>query len=448
MLPGNNIKEVVIHVGLEKTGTSSIQNSLYNEDNNKLLLNKGILYPRCWKPNHGRVLCSAFSSHPERLAPNRFPKVLSKEEIQTKDNQSLKKFESTINNSTAKRLILSGEVIPNLSKKNLEKMKDYLISIGLDQAEFKIMLYTRNPVTWTISTIQQSFKSGVRYDASLNKRKNQIIPTLFQDKISKFMEVFGEESVCVYPFEKAREHGMGIMGHFLKELNVDKKVIKTLKQIRTNDSVSMFTGDFLEYINGRIPLMINGKHNSKRHRSDDKPLLRIRGDKFDIPLTEKKEIASAGEQDMTWLKVNFGIDYSKEKMTETDKYKKIDTTFEDIEKIYPILTKTIRDILLEFMEQILLPKLSSFHKDQCLELIIRLKKLEEDLVQINRQEEKLQNQLNINNTDKGLMYRELALLMEVYDQYKAAELLMEKASLYRPNVKFIENKIREYKQKS
>src|SRR5699024_9235827 len=80
-------------------------------------------------------------------------------------------------------------------------------------------------------------------------------------------------------------------------------------------------------------------------------------------------------------------------------------------------------------------------------LINRLKKQEENLIQIDRQEKRFQSMLNIDGTDKGIMYRELALLMETHDQIDAAELFMRKAALYRPSGSFIKEKHREYERK-
>ncbi|WP_174614879.1 hypothetical protein [Virgibacillus ihumii] len=444
----NHIKEVILHVGLSKTGTSSIQSTLYNEGNNKLLLKEGILYPRCWEQsNHGNILLSPFSTNPETVGPNKFPKILSKEEIEEKDKLNLNKFETALSKCTANKLIISGEVISSISRENIGKLKKYLMDIGFNKVKFKIMIYTRNPVTWAVSTIQQQFKYGDQYDTVLKIRKNRDLPTLFQDKIGKFIDIFGKDSVYVYPFEEARTHEMGMVGHLLEELNIDKKVINNIKQIRTNESMSMFTGEFLTYINYRIPLIIDGKQNGNRHISDHQPLLKIGGNKFDISLEEKKKIAKVTQHDIGWLKESYGIDYTYENLKETKIYENIDTSFKDIEKIYPNLTKTIRDSLVEFMENKLISEIPFPLKDHCFELIMQFKEQEQDLIRIDHVEDRFQSKLNTKGVNKGVIYRELALLMEGYDQIKIAKLFMGKAGLYLPNGPFIKKKHEEYKQK-
>ncbi|WP_077329208.1 hypothetical protein [Virgibacillus siamensis] len=448
MLSKNHIKEVILHVGWSKTGTSSIQSTLYDENNNKLLLNEGILYPTCWQSNHGVALCSAFSPDPGKYAVNKFPKVLSKDEIEKKDRFNLKKFEETVNNSSAKKLVISGEGILPLPNESINNLKKYLREIGLKKAKFKILIYTRNPVSWTGSTLQQRFKDGFRYAPAMDKLKNQTLPTLFQDKIGKFIDIFGKKAVHVYSFEEARTHDNGMVGHFLEQLNADKETAEKMKEIRKNDGMSMFTGEFLKYINGNVPLFKNGKPNKKRHRRDHQPLLTLPGDKFDLPMQTKKEISLIVQNDLKWLKNKYHIDYLHEEIKEKNNYENVDKTFDAIEKIYPTLTKTIRNSIVDFMENKLLPEIPSDQKDYCLELIRKFKELEEDLTRTDHIENRFLSTLKINDIDRGVLYRELALLMETYDQIELAELFMRKASLYKTNVgPLIKEKHKEYKEK-
>src|SRR5699024_7037511 len=106
-----------------------------------------------------------------------------------KDRLNLEKFEKAVNNSSAKKLVISGEGILPLPKESIKNLKKYLMDIGLKKAKFKIFIYTRNPMTWTGSTLQQRFKDGFRYAPAMDKLKNETLPTLFQDKIGKIIDV-------------------------------------------------------------------------------------------------------------------------------------------------------------------------------------------------------------------------------------------------------------------
>ena len=72
------IKEIILHVGLHKTATASIQRTLYLND--ELLKKKDYLYPKCWPYNHSIPIYSAFCDHPENYHIN-IKKKYSKEDI-------------------------------------------------------------------------------------------------------------------------------------------------------------------------------------------------------------------------------------------------------------------------------------------------------------------------------------------------------------------------------
>lgn len=435
VLSANNIKEVVLHVGLQKTGTSSIQDTLYNEANNQLLLKEGILYPKCWGANHSS-LGGAFHDQPKKLRANRFPKVLTKEEIIRKDRKKLEKFESTLKQHKAKRLVISGEGICLLNRKSLQEMKDYLFNIGLSKADFKVLIYTRDPISWTVSYLQEKIKYGTKSDDLLNNFKNKLLPAMFQDRIGKFIDVFGENSVNVYSFEEARNHEFGISGHFLESINVHKNVIKNIKQVRKNESLSMFTGEFLIDINEKVPLIINGKHNPKRKREDHQPFFQIRGNKFDISIDEKKQLLSVSEKDRAWLKERYDINYLYNDLNEKEKYADLEFVFQDIKKIYPSLTKTMSDALIDFLKNKFIFEIPSSYKDQCRELIMRLKNVdgnETNDVKLDQAEQHFREELNIKGQDKGLLYREIGLLLEGYNQPTSASFFFEQEKLHRPN---------------
>src|SRR3989304_5866607 len=66
----NEVSEIILHVGLHKTGTSSIQETLFLNENNKILKNHGFLYPKNWVPNHSIPVYSAFCDNPEKYHAN------------------------------------------------------------------------------------------------------------------------------------------------------------------------------------------------------------------------------------------------------------------------------------------------------------------------------------------------------------------------------------------
>ena len=64
------ISEIFLHVGLPKTGTSSIQDTLFLKKNSTFLEDNDYLYPKHWPANHSMTILNNFKNHPEKLHLN------------------------------------------------------------------------------------------------------------------------------------------------------------------------------------------------------------------------------------------------------------------------------------------------------------------------------------------------------------------------------------------
>lgn len=156
------IDEVILHVGLHKTGTTSIQQTLFSDENNKLLENKNYIYPKCWYSNHSAPVHSAFCDFPEEYHIN-IRKGYSIQEIKSINEKNLNRFKKEIAEKEQSKLIISGEGISKLSFGNLNVLKEYLTSVFTSEVKIKVLIYVRNPVSCYVSTIHQKIKGGETY---------------------------------------------------------------------------------------------------------------------------------------------------------------------------------------------------------------------------------------------------------------------------------------------
>src|SRR6056297_3417471 len=117
-----NTKTIILHVGVTKTGSTSIQKTLFDEKNRELLAKKGYLFPKCWGSNHWPQMLSAFSSNPETLKLNIIA-GFTKEEITEYNYRNLNQLQKEIYNTNFKHLLLSGEMISSMKKKELKNMR-------------------------------------------------------------------------------------------------------------------------------------------------------------------------------------------------------------------------------------------------------------------------------------------------------------------------------------
>ena len=343
-------KEVIIHAGLNKTGTSSIQQTCFA--NRKLLIRQGVLFPGCWKPNHSLPLYSAFCDHPEKFHIN-VREGLTLQEIRERDKKFLKELEAEITKIEWNKLILSGEAVSLLTKENLDKLKNFLMQLVAGDVRFRIIIFVRHPVPWGASFVQQRVKSGSSLDIA-REDLFKAIEDLYRSRIEKFLHVFGRESVSVTSFEAAIKHSVGLIGHFFSLVGIPEETVREMKEKRTNERVSAAAIEIMDYINRKKPIIVDGKLNPERKRFDLVPFYQIRGPKFTLSPEEERTIWETSRKAVIWLKDNFGINYSDESSVErqvdqADQRIITEETIEDIVAVYKNLPDVMKEMLFEYV---------------------------------------------------------------------------------------------------
>ncbi|WP_338552544.1 hypothetical protein [Paenibacillus sp. KS-LC4] len=342
-------KEIFLHVGLHKTGTTSIQDTLHVDHNNKLLESKGYLYPKCWPSNHSIPIYSSFCDDPTAYHIH-IRNGYTADQIASLNERYLNELQAEIDERKLTSLILSGEDISLLSVNNLSVYKEYLSTIFTDN--IKVMIYVRSPLEWTVSAIQQFVKTGRESYKNAAAHFEKIIENLFVNRIDKFVHVFGKESVNVYSFEEAVLDKFGLVGHFLSTIGMSDKEISNVHLVTANESISLIAGDIISYINEKMPLF-REKNLLGEQRSDGdiRPLWRIKGPKFDIPYFDKQRILELSRNDRAWLKKNWGIDYTSVEVLQTSvlNYELSNEKVEEIKQAALELSPILRSLVLEYL---------------------------------------------------------------------------------------------------
>lgn len=332
------INEIILHVGLHKTGTSSIQHTLYK--NRKFLIKQGFLYPSCWGANHSIPVYSIFCDNPVKY-PMNIKDGLSHDEIKEKNNMYLDEFKKEVIKSTCKKIIISGEDISMLTIDNLNKLRLFLLPIT---ENIKVILYVRHPVNWAVSAIQQKLKGGFTYTQSFSQVSRNV--GKMKDNINKFINVFSEKQLEVYEFEDAAKQGL--IKHFLNSIGCTH--IDEINTFTQNVSMSLIGADILNYINEKAPMIINGVLNKKRLKQDFKSILNIRGPKFDIPLNDKNEIVQKSLDNIKWFKEKWGIEYkTKLEPSQQLNYTLTDEIVNDIKKAYWQVPDHLKGLIMEYL---------------------------------------------------------------------------------------------------
>lgn len=209
-------KEIIIHIGMHKTGSSSIQRTLY-----KYLNDKRFTYVDLGSANHSSYISSLFEKD-IRKRDNRVNPGSNKKQL----NASIKK--RLIDNFTTlddKVMIISGESIRKLSKKELIEFRNFLQRYF---QHIQIVAYIRPPKGYMESAFQQIVKGGADH---FNIEK--IYPRY--RKFESFDEVFGRKNVELWKFDPKTFPAGDVVLDFCKRLDIQMNPEDVIK---VNESVS------------------------------------------------------------------------------------------------------------------------------------------------------------------------------------------------------------------
>ena len=299
-----SMKRIYVHIGVMKTATSSLQQSLFK--NRKALVNVegGYLYPQVSYFHHGRFILSKFTD--QTVNPREFVRKYKgdRRNLDEYAGRETIKFEKEINHSTCENMIISGEQIPRLNVEQLEKFKAYLLELA-PNAEIIIVACTREHTSWFASYIQQSIKVARPVDFA-----NAIADTAayYQNNLAKFFNVFNKENMIVYKFEDIKKYKEGPIGMFFSHINVDTEGVDLI-DFRSNEGYSGVAVDILMYINKRLPLLVDEQLSKGRRFFDDRMLGRLSGEKYLLTREIIADVHMKSLGDKIWLRDYFGIDY-------------------------------------------------------------------------------------------------------------------------------------------
>jgi hypothetical protein len=346
------IKTIYLHIGIHKTGTSSIQKALGS--NHNLLASNGFLYPifkRSGKEfyNHSEVFFSMFCADPLQYHQNIVNGDTDSEAIKSLHNSFHEQLTKQIQNFEGDKMIISGEDISSLWLESLIKLKNYLIEITNPDVCIEVILFCRHPVTWSSAQILEVIKGG----DSLEKAKNnntKILLDYYQNKIKILSRVFTFESIHAYRFEDSIKNQYGPANAFLSCIHADDSFIKSLnlKNELLNVSLSYEATTLLNAIYTKAPRFIDHQANPELSNFLPELIHRIPGAKFCLEEHHNCEIWQNSQHDVDWLCKNFNLplyDYSARQI-ENDVDKWSEKSLSYLKKTLPAQPSIVRKIIM------------------------------------------------------------------------------------------------------
>ena len=293
------MKKVILHIGHDKTATTSIQKTL--EYNSRILDNFGYYYP-------------IFEN---RINHNKFSNLLFKEDLDENENlltvhklnlsnieetrsKTQKLLSEALTKSNAHTFIFSSEVMANLNVSELETIKTFFRKT-LGEVEFEIYAYARDPVAYASSIYQQR--------ARLFPSDPKESYFHYEEEIGGYIKAFGKENVNLYKFEDACKNTKGPVGFLLDKIGFKDDVIDQMQIIKRNESISNMAVDILIYINREIPFTRYNLKKGLRQREDCKFLRSLPGRNFQLSGEYIANLEEIIRSNRIWLKDNFNIRY-------------------------------------------------------------------------------------------------------------------------------------------
>jgi hypothetical protein len=217
----------IIHIGMHKTGSSSIQKSLDGFENDQFL------YAALGnEANHSLPIYSAFAGNPERHHLHR-ASGREGDAVRSYIRDVQSDLDRSIAAAHGRTLLISGEDIGVLSQQDLEKLRNYFRDKFED---LTIVGYVRPPAAFMASHFQQRVKSG-----SINSFNPKAMYRKYQASFGKFDQVFGRDKVQLWKFDSRTFPGGCVVQDFITRLGIafPKKRIVRLNESLPRQAVAM-----------------------------------------------------------------------------------------------------------------------------------------------------------------------------------------------------------------
>lgn len=281
-------RECIVHIGMHKTGSSSIQQTL-----SKALKDKNFSYLDLGIPNHSRVIVSLFESNTVKRNLMHIKRGLSKKEIAKFNNEMEDKLNTAISKLEGRTAIISGEEIRNMTEGGLRNFRDFL-TLHFDT--ITVVAYVRSPKGYMESAFQQVVKGGFG-DFKIEK----LYPNY--RKFISIEKIFGQGNLRLWKFDPSHFPNKNVVSHFCSSLDIKMKARDT---IRTNESLSKEALSLLYIYRKYGPEFGRGPNVIKENAAMIRKLQQIGGHKIRFSPSLIKPIIEKNRDDIKWIEWRLG----------------------------------------------------------------------------------------------------------------------------------------------
>ncbi|WP_425038908.1 hypothetical protein [Primorskyibacter sp. S187A] len=292
------MKTILVHIGMHKTGSSSVQRSLVGYDDGR------VRYADLSNENHSVPVNTIF-------AENRYEKRYFRQRGITR--AQVDEMAARFRKRLAKEikldrdvLILSGEDISRIPLAGVQDMHDMLAP---ECDRVLILGYARDPISFASSSFQQL----VKFDC-----KEVMVPQPdYRRRFKKFLDVFGKDNVVIKEFRRDLLYRNSVVRDVMEAAGIgDVDWPETV----INESLSDPAMRVLFHFNRNGPLSTGSKRIIEiRKRFVDLVSRKFKGASFRLP-DAAFTARTVDVSDVTWLAKATGVDFTQSlpALTETE----------------------------------------------------------------------------------------------------------------------------------
>jgi hypothetical protein len=231
------LKQTILHIGLEKTGTTSIQFLL--SQNRNLLLESSVLVSNTTNPGNNYHLAIASYSKYRADGLTKQLGISSQQQLEAFRKRVFAKLAKEISQSKPEKVILSSEHFQSrlLGTDDIGLLKTSLESIGL--TKFKILLYLRDPLKIVMSHHGMAIKKGIHVTDDFYRPEHPRISHIINHTktLQNWQAVFGRDAIQVRLYPESQP-GEALLTDFLNACEISREQVDMTKQELRNINLS------------------------------------------------------------------------------------------------------------------------------------------------------------------------------------------------------------------
>ena len=275
----------ILHVGMHKTGTTSIQRTLQD------LASGRARYVQLGGSNHSAPIVTAFHEDPSTMGLHRRAgrEAGTVAELRQKMRERL---DSELSRTAQfDKFVISGEGIVALPPPSLKELRAALLArVG----QVQVFAYMREPVGYSISAFQQRVKNGAT--------AFRLTQPEYRKKFQRFINVFGREHFSARVFARDQLKDGSVVADFC---NVWSLPYDPATEVRSNESISEPVVKLMHLFNREGPAPEQNRRWLNARNDLTAALSAHFPGRFELPREFHGQAVDA--DDLAWLERQLGI---------------------------------------------------------------------------------------------------------------------------------------------